>query len=39
MEFNSLLRLIGDNPVFESSLLLAGNVDPKLIRVQLSRWV
>jgi len=39
MEYDSLLKLIGNDPVFESSLLLAGNVDPKLIRIQLSRWV
>lgn len=39
MEFDSLLSLIGNEPVFASSILLAGNVDPKLIRVQLSRWV
>jgi len=39
MEFNSLLKLIGDEPIFESSILLAGNVDPKLVRIQLSRWV
>jgi len=39
MKFNSLLKLIGDEPIFESSILLAGNVDPKLIRIQLSRWV
>lgn len=39
MEFDSLLRLVGDDPIFESPILLAGNVDPKLIRVQLSRWV
>ena len=39
MEFDSLLTIIRDDPVFESSLLLAGNVDPNLIRVQLSRWV
>lgn len=39
MEYISLLELIGDNPIFESSLLLAGNVNPNLIRVQLSRWV
>lgn len=39
MEFNTLLRLVGEDPVFESSLLLAGNVEPKLIRIQLSRWV
>ncbi len=39
MEFDSLLKLVGDDPIFESAILLAGNVDPKLIRVQLSRWV
>jgi predicted transcriptional regulator of viral defense system len=39
MEFNALLQLVGDEPIFESSILLAGDVDPKLIRVQLSRWV
>ena len=39
MEFDSLLTIIRNDPVFESSLLLAGNVDPNLIRVQLSRWV
>jgi predicted transcriptional regulator of viral defense system len=39
MEFDLLLKLVGDDPIFESSLLLAGNVDPKLIRIQLSRWV
>ncbi len=39
MEFNSLLELIGDDPVFESSILLAGHIDPKQVRTQLSRWV
>ncbi|MBN1267137.1 MAG: type IV toxin-antitoxin system AbiEi family antitoxin domain-containing protein [Anaerolineales bacterium] len=39
MEFNLLLKLVGDDPVFESSLLLAGNVDPGAVRLQLSRWV
>jgi predicted transcriptional regulator of viral defense system len=39
MEFNSLLKLVGTDSIFESSLLLSGNVDPKLIRIQLSRWV
>ncbi len=39
MEFNSLLNLIGDDPVFESSILIAGHIDPKLVRLQLSRWV
>ena len=39
MEFNRLLELIGDDPVFETSLLLAGNINPKNIRLQLTRWV
>jgi predicted transcriptional regulator of viral defense system len=38
MEFDSLLKIVGDEPIFESSILLAGNVDPRLIRIQLSRW-
>ena len=38
MEFNSLVRIVGDEPVFETSLLLAGNVDPADVRRQLSRW-
>jgi len=39
MEFNSLLKLVGDDPVFESSLLLAGNINPQIVRLQLTRWV
>ena len=39
MEFDSLLKLVGDDPIFASSLLLAGDVDPQLIRLQLTRWV
>ncbi len=39
MEFDSLLKLIGDDPVFESSLLLSGNINPKIVRLQLTRWV
>lgn len=39
MVFDSLLELIGDDPVFESSTLLAGNIDPRIVRLQLSRWV
>jgi len=39
MEFDHLLKLIGDDPVFESSLLLAGNINPKIVRLQLTRWV
>jgi predicted transcriptional regulator of viral defense system len=38
MEFNDLLTLVGDIPVFESALLLAGNVNPGSVRVQLTRW-
>lgn len=39
MDFDTLLDLVGDDPVFRSSLLLAGDVDPKSIRLQLTRWV
>ena len=39
MKFESLLFLIGDQPLFETGLLLAGDVDPDDIRRQLSRWV
>ncbi|HEY76400.1 MAG TPA: hypothetical protein G4O00_09500 [Thermoflexia bacterium] len=39
MDFEQLLRIVGDEPVFETSLLLAGGVDPRHVRRQLSRWV
>jgi predicted transcriptional regulator of viral defense system len=39
MEFDKLLKLVGNEPVFDSSLLLAGNIQPEYIRMQLSRWV
>ena len=39
MEFEELLRIVGEEPVFETALLLAGDVDPNRIRRQLSRWV
>ena len=39
MEFDSLLKLVGDDPVFESSLLLSGNINPKIVHLQLTRWV
>ena len=39
MKFEDLLSLVGDQPLFETGLLLAGNVDPNDIRRQLSRWV
>lgn len=38
MEFNELLEIVGEEPVFDSSLLLAGDVDPQDVRLQLSRW-
>lgn len=39
MEFAHLLEIVGDEPVFETGLLLAGEVDPADVRRQLSRWV
>jgi len=39
MEFGGLLEVAADEPVFETGLLLAGDVDPKDVRRQLSRWV
>lgn len=39
MEFTRVLEVVGDEPVVETSLLLAGAVDPADIRRQLSRWV
>lgn len=38
MRFEALLRRIADEPVFETSLLCAGDVDPSDIERQLSRW-
>jgi predicted transcriptional regulator of viral defense system len=38
MEFSELVDIVGDEPVFESGLLLAGAADPRLISMQLSRW-
>jgi len=38
MEFQRLLEIVGDEPVFETGLLLAGDVDPASVRRQLSRW-
>ena len=39
MEFKKLLKILGSVPVFESSLLFAGDVQPEYIRLQLDRWV
>lgn len=38
MEFNRLLKIVQDEPVFETGLLLAGDANPKEIHRQLSRW-
>jgi len=38
MEFQQLVEIVGDEPVFETGLLLAGDVDPADVRRQLSRW-
>jgi predicted transcriptional regulator of viral defense system len=39
MEFRTLLTLVGNEPLFETGLLLAGKVDVRDVRRQLSRWV
>ncbi len=39
MEFATLLSIVGDSPVFETGLLLAGAESPNYIRRQLSEWV
>lgn len=39
VKFAQLLTLVGDQPLFETGLLLAGDVDPDDVRRQLSRWV
>lgn len=38
MDFECLLELVGDEPVFETALLLAGKVNPDIVRLQLTRW-
>ena len=38
MEFVRLVEIAGDEPAFETGLLLAGDVDPNDVRRQLSRW-
>ncbi len=39
MKFRDLLALAGDEPIFESAMLLAGGTPPAEIHRQLSRWV
>jgi len=38
MRFADLIEVVGDEPVFGTGILLAGDVDPVDIRRQLSRW-
>lgn len=38
MKFSQLVEIVGDEPVFETGLLLAGEVAPGEVRRQLSRW-
>ncbi len=38
MEFERLLEIIGNEPIFETTLLFAGKVSPDNIRLQLTRW-
>lgn len=38
MKFPELIELVADQPVFHTSFLLAGEVDPADVRRQLSRW-
>jgi len=38
VKFEELLAVVGDEPVFETGLLLAGDRDPADVRRQLSRW-
>ena len=38
MDFAQLLQIVGNEPAFETGLLLAGNVDPADVQRQLSRW-
>ncbi len=39
MKWNELLEIVGREPVFHSSILMAGGVDPVDVGRQLSRWV
>jgi predicted transcriptional regulator of viral defense system len=38
MDFRELLHIVDDLPLFETGLLLSGDVDPLDVRKQLSRW-
>ena len=38
MNFEELVEIVADEPVFETGFLLAGDVDPANVRRQLCRW-
>jgi predicted transcriptional regulator of viral defense system len=38
MKFENLIKVVQDEPVFDTGLLLSGQVDPNDIRRQLTRW-
>ena len=38
MNFEHLLSLVGDEPLFETALLLAGDTNPDNVHLQLTRW-
>jgi len=38
MRWRDFLRIVGEEPVFTSALLLVGDVSPATIHLQLSRW-
>jgi hypothetical protein len=38
MKFKEPLNLVGKDPLFESSLLLAGDIKPEYVKVQLTLW-
>ncbi|MDK1029285.1 MAG: hypothetical protein QGM50_01475 [Anaerolineae bacterium] len=39
MKFSDLITQVSDQPLFETGLLLTGDVNPNDVRRQLSRWV
>ena len=39
MEFSDLVKLVKDQPLFDSGLLLSGDINPDYIRRQLSSWI
>jgi predicted transcriptional regulator of viral defense system len=39
VKLDRLIEIVGEEPVFEAGLLLAGDVDPADVQRQLSRWV